>query len=121
MKVYTFVIGSMDDFEGVEDLMDYAEQEGFAGSLNYSIFEFDCPADCSEEIITMMGRGYAFSSDWCMDGTYSFLVEGPLETKSEKDMFKAGEAAREAEVERARGRTAQQGIDVWCANDPVNW
>jgi len=80
MKVYTFVIGSMDDFEAIEDLMDYAEQEGFGGSLNYSIFEFDCPSDCSEEIVTSIGRGYAFSNGWSMDDTFSFVVEGTIET-----------------------------------------
>ena len=37
MKTYTFIIGSMDDFEGIEDLMDYVEQEGFGGSLNLSL------------------------------------------------------------------------------------
>jgi len=79
MKVYTFVIGSMDDFEGAEDLMDYVEQEGFDGSLNYSVFEFDCPSDCSEEIVTSIGRGYAFSNGWSMDDTFSFLVHGSIE------------------------------------------
>ena len=77
MKTYTFIIGSTDDFEFIESLVDYVEQEGYDGNLNYSIFEFDCPADCSEEIVTMMGRGYAFSNDWCMDDTFSFLIEGP--------------------------------------------
>tara|TARA_B100000131_G_scaffold217551_1_gene209084 strand:+ start:2784 stop:3071 length:288 start_codon:yes stop_codon:yes gene_type:complete len=81
MKVFTFVIGSMDDFEAIEDLIDYAEQEGFDGSLNYSIFEFDCPSDCSEEIVTSIGRGYAFSNGWSMDDTFSFVVEGTIETR----------------------------------------
>ena len=79
MKTYTFIIGSTDDFETWEALRDYAEKEGFDGGLNYSIFEFDCPADCSEEIVTMMGRGYAFSSDWCMDDTFSFVIQGELD------------------------------------------
>ena len=81
MKIYTFIIGSTDDFEGVEDLADYVDQEGMEGQLNYSVFEFDCPADCSEELVTMIGRGYAFSSDWCMDDSYSFLVEGALDSE----------------------------------------
>ena len=93
MKVYTFAIGSSDDFEGVEDLMDYVEQEGFNGRLNYSVFEFDCPADCSQQIVTMIGRGYAFSEDWSMDDTYSFLIEGSLDGTAEKAMFAAGEQA----------------------------
>jgi hypothetical protein len=77
MKTYTFIIGTTDDFETWEDLRDYAVKEGYDGGLNYSIFEFDCPADCSEELVTMIGRGYAFSNDWCMDDTFSFLIEGP--------------------------------------------
>lgn len=79
MKVYTFVIGSMDDFEGIEDLMDYVEQEGFEGSLNYSVFEFECPDKCSEGIVGSIGRGIAFSNGWSMDDTFSFLVHGSIE------------------------------------------
>ncbi len=121
MKTYTFIIGSMDDFEGIEDLIDYVDQEGRDGSLNYSCHEFEAPASCSSVLVTLIGRGIAFETGWCMDGTFSFLVTGSLETESEKDMFKAGEAARATEKERARGRTAQQEVDMWCANDPVNW
>jgi hypothetical protein len=79
MKTYTFIIGSMDDFDFIESLVDYVEQEGFDGDLNYSVYEFDCPADCSQEIVTMMGRGYAFSNDWCMDDTFSCVVEGSVD------------------------------------------
>lgn len=79
MKTYTFIIGSMDDFDFIESLVDYVEQEGFDGDLNYSVFEFDCPADCSQEIVTMMGRGYAFSNDWCMDDTFSCVIEGSVD------------------------------------------
>lgn len=90
MKTYTFIIGSTDDFETIEDLIDCADRhdaqnahwDGPNGGLNYSIFEFDCPSNCSEETVTMMGRGYAFSSDWCMDDTLSFLIEGTIQTAS---------------------------------------
>ena len=84
MKTYTFIIGSADDFEGIEDLMDYTEKEGFNGDLNYSVFEFDCPADCSEELVTMMGRGYAFSNSWCMDDTFSCIIEGSVVDDAEQ-------------------------------------
>ncbi len=94
MKVYTFVIGSTDDFEHIGDLDDYVERHGFNGSRNYSVFEFDCPADCSRELVTMIGRGYAFSQDWAMDDTYSFLIEGTLDGDAEKEMFDAGQQAR---------------------------
>ena len=93
MKVYTFVIGSSDDFEHIGELDDYVEKHGFDGRRNYSVFEFDCPADCSQQIVTMIGRGYAFSEDWSMDDTYSFLIEGSLDGTAEKAMFAAGEQA----------------------------
>jgi hypothetical protein len=82
MKTYTFIIGSTDDFESIDELMDWVEAETkHEGSIcrNAQIWEFDCPADCSEEIVTMMGRGYAFSSDWCMDDTFSFVIHDSLE------------------------------------------
>ena len=119
MKTYTFIIGSMDDFEGIEDLIDYVEQEKREGNLNYSCHEFEAPESCDEATVTLIGRGIAFSEDWTMDGTYSFLVHGALETESEKDAFDAGVKAREAQKESAR--SAQQSIDVWCANAPRNW
>jgi hypothetical protein len=78
MKTYTIIIGSMDDFEGVEDLVDYAEQEGFDGSLNYSVQEFDLPKECCARTATLVGRGLAFENDWSMDGSYSFLIHGTL-------------------------------------------
>jgi hypothetical protein len=78
MKVYTFIIGSMDDFESLDALIDYVEVNSDKGFQNYSCFEFDCPADCSEELVISMGRGYAFSNDWCMDGTFSFLIKGTV-------------------------------------------
>jgi len=78
MKTYTFVIGSTDDFEAAEDLMDYVEQEGRGGNLNYSVHEFEAPEDCNEETVTLIGRGIAFSNDWCMGGAYSFLIHGVI-------------------------------------------
>ena len=80
-NTYTFVIGSTDDFESIDELMDWVEAEAkHEGSIcrNAQMWEFDCPADCSEEIVTMMGRGYAFSSDWCMDDTFSACIHGAV-------------------------------------------
>ena len=116
MRLYTFIIGSMDDFEGLEDLIDYVDQEGRDGSLNYSCHEFEAPAGCDEETVTLIGRGIAFGNDWCMDGTFSFLVTGSLETESEKDMIQRGIAAREAQKESRR-----HAAELHPANDPVNW
>ena len=135
MKAHTFIIGSTDDFETWEELLDYAVKEGYYGDLNYSIFEFDCPADCSEETVTMMGRGFAFSNDWAMDDTFSFLLNGGLEGTAEKEMFDAGVEARESQKESAqdetvqlelefkspRIRSEQQIVDIWNPNDPKHW
>ena len=74
-------------------------------------FPSEAPADCDEKTVTMIGRGIAFSNDWCMDDTYSFLVHGPLDGDAEKDMFEAGVKAREQ----------SKGMKPWNPNDPTNW
>jgi hypothetical protein len=48
--------------------------------VNCSTHEFDCPTDCDDELVTMIGRGIAFSNGWCMDDTISFIVEGTIES-----------------------------------------
>jgi hypothetical protein len=93
VKIYTFLIGTHDDFETLDELLNWFENgteskngwgSGLTAGPNASSFEFDCPADCSEELVTMIGRGYAFSSDWCMDDTFSAVIEGTL-TSEEPD------------------------------------
>ena len=125
MKVYTFIIGSADDFEHVGELDDYVEEHGFNGTRNYSVFEFDCPADCSQELVTMIGRGYAFSEDWSMDDTFSFLIEGPLEGPAEKDAFNQGEKARESvkvnEMMKGTATPVIEPFETYNPNDPANW
>ena len=80
MKTYTFLIGCMDDFESIDDMIDYIENKPTVGVIksNYSIYEFEAPDDCDEETVTLIGRGIAFSNDWCMDHTFSFLVRGEI-------------------------------------------
>jgi hypothetical protein len=73
---YSFCIGTMDDFEDVDELIDYVERHGYDGDRNYSIFEFDEPKELPAETLTFIGRGIAFSNGWCMDGTVSFMVWG---------------------------------------------
>ena len=81
MRKFIFLIGSMDDFESLEALKNayFNELDQFA-ELNASVFIFDVP-DVStssltvRDIATYIGRGMAFSSDWCMDGTFSTLLE----------------------------------------------
>lgn len=79
MKVATFVIGTADDFGSIQDLIEYVEENGTLGSRNYSVYTYDYPAECSEELVVAMGRGFAFGSDWCLDHTVSFVVDGELD------------------------------------------
>jgi hypothetical protein len=84
MKTFTFVIASADDFESIDELMDYVSQAGRNGTANYSCHEFEAPKDCDEETVTMIGRGIAFSNDWCMDHTFSYLVHGTIDNTTKK-------------------------------------
>ena len=98
------------------------EEHGFNGTRNYSVFEFDCPADSSREIVTMIGRGYAFSESWSMDDTFSFLIEGTLEGLAEKEMSDLGVEARQDSKPIERSET--QTVDVYDSynpSDPANW
>ena len=71
-NTYTFVIGTTDDFESIDALLYHIGQ----APLNYSTFEFVAPAGLDEDVVTMIGRGMAFSEDWCMDDTVSWVVKG---------------------------------------------
>jgi hypothetical protein len=84
MNTFTFVIASADDFESIDELMDYVDKEGSNGILNYSCHEFEAPKDCDEETVTMIGRGIAFSNDWCMDHTFSYLFPGTIDNTTQK-------------------------------------
>ena len=97
MKTYTFLIGTADDFESIDELVEHFENSSYPSSIcNCSAFEFEAPAECDEDTVTMIGRGIAFSNDWSMDDTYSLLVHGPLDGDAEKEMFEAGAEARKA-------------------------
>ena len=90
MKTYTFLIGSQDDFESLDEMLDYFENEtsppqAHGSRVNASAHEFEAPGACDQETVTMIGRGIAFSNDWCMDGPFSCMVEGKLEAKSSVD------------------------------------
>jgi hypothetical protein len=80
MNTYTFIIGSADDFESLDELISHFESSSFPNSIcNCSSYEFDAPAGCDQDTIVMIGRGYAFSNDWCMDHTFSTCIRGTLE------------------------------------------
>ena len=79
MRKFIFLIGSTDDFETLEDLRNTYFNGGVT-ERNMSVFTFDVPdvgtsSLTVRDIATYIGRGLAFSNDWCMDGTLSCLLE----------------------------------------------
>jgi hypothetical protein len=77
MRKFIFLIGSTDDFESLEaltnayfELGDRIRNEG-----NASYYEFSLPENHDRGIALLVGRGIAFTNDWCMDGTFSTLLE----------------------------------------------
>jgi hypothetical protein len=82
MKAYTFLIGSADDFDSLDHMLDHFENDASGIHKNCAAYDFDVPAACDKETVTMVGRGIAFSNDWCIDHTYSCVVEGGLEDKT---------------------------------------
>ena len=78
ISTWAFIIGSADDFESLDELLDYVEAHGHTGNRNYSVFEFDTPDELDLDSVTMIGRGYAFSADWCMDHTFSACIYGQI-------------------------------------------
>lgn len=79
MRKFIFLIGSTDDFESLEDLQNTYFNGGVT-DRNMSVFTFDVPDTGTNsltvrDIATYIGRGLAFSNDWCMDGTLSTLLE----------------------------------------------
>ncbi len=79
MKTYTFLIGTTDAYDSMDEMLKHFENSSYPSSIcNCSTVEFEAPVECDEEAVTMIGRGIAFSNDWCMDDTFSCVVEGPL-------------------------------------------
>lgn len=74
MNEYAFVIGSMDDYDSLEELRAAADPDAVPPPF-VSIFRFQVPDGLDEETITMIGRGYAFSNGWGEDHTFSFVME----------------------------------------------
>ena len=80
MRKFIYLIGSTDDFESIEDLVNtYHNGDTYR---NMSVFPVEISEDCKvvgyeriEDIATILGRGEAMSNDWCMDGTLSCLLE----------------------------------------------
>ena len=79
MRKFIYLIGSTDDFESLEDLQNTYFNGGVT-ERNMSVFTFEVPDTGTNsltvrDIATYIGRGLAFSNDWCMDGTLSTLLE----------------------------------------------
>lgn len=80
MRKFIYLIGTTDDFESIEDLVNtYHNGDTYR---NMSVFPVEISEDCKvvgyeriEDIATMIGRAEAFCEDWCMDGTLSCLLE----------------------------------------------
>ena len=123
MKTYTFLIGTTDDFESIDELINHFENSSYPNSIcNCSAFEFEAPESCDQDTVTMIGRGIAFSNDWCMDDTLSCVIEGTLDGAAEQDMFEAGAAAREKLNEQKRSETQRvDPYEPFNSSDPINW
>ena len=76
MKTYTFLIGTADDFESMDELIEHFEEGGGTHICNCAAYVFEAPESCNQDTVTMIGRGIAFSNDWCMDDTYSCVIDG---------------------------------------------
>ena len=85
MRNFVYLIGSTDDFDSIDDLKSEYFNDFKSGEVsvrNMSVFPVTLSDSCVitgyssiEEIATIIGRGEAFCSDWCMDGTLSVLLE----------------------------------------------
>ena len=79
MRKFIFLIGSTDDFKSLEDLQNTYFNGNFS-DYNASVYTFDVP-DVGTNSLTVsqiamyVGWGFAFSNDWCMEGTFSTLLE----------------------------------------------
>lgn len=79
-RTFKFVIGTTDDFASLDELR--AAEASNSGAVSRYVFEFpafesDTPRD--REYLTNLARyvgyGIAFETDWCQDGTLSYLEE----------------------------------------------
>ena len=85
MKNFIYLIGTMDDFESIEDLKQeyFKDPSGSAPDRrNMSIYPVSLDESCRvkgytdlEDLATIIARGEAMTNDWCLDGTFSVLLE----------------------------------------------
>ena len=77
MRKFIFLIGSTDDFESIEALTTayFKLGEHIRDEGNVSFFEFEVPENLERGYAILIGRGLAFTNNWCMDDTLSTLLE----------------------------------------------
>ena len=73
-KRFTFVVGNKDDFSSIDALIaayeDIKEMAIFEVAMG--IFHYTLPADTTDSMALIIGKGYAFDANWTKPGTYSF-------------------------------------------------
>ena len=78
-KSYTFLIGTTDDFESLDEMLEHFDSSDYPNSIcNCAAYEFEVPDTCDDDLVTLIGRGLAFSNDWSMDDTISCVIDGSL-------------------------------------------
>ena len=60
----------------MDELIEHFEEGGGTHICNCAAYVFEAPESCDQYTVTMIGRGIAFSNDWCMDDTYSCVIDG---------------------------------------------
>jgi len=83
MRHFTYLIGTQDDFESIEDLeQEYLNSGTEPITRNMSVYLVNLDEGCKvqgydtlQEIALMIARGEAMSNDWCLDGTVSILLD----------------------------------------------
>ena len=73
-KRFTFVVGNKDDFSSIDALMSAYEdiKETAIFEVNTGNFHSTLPADTTDSMALVIGKGYAFDANWTKPGTYSF-------------------------------------------------
>ena len=85
MRNFIYLIGTMEDFESIEDLkQEYINDPNGskADRRNMSIYPVSLDESFRvqgytdlEDLATIIARGEAMTNDWCLDGTFSVLLE----------------------------------------------
>ena len=84
MRKFVYIIGSMDDFESLNDLIAWYHQLAVPGDVlrKWSAYTVELREDTQivgyatlEDIATVIGMGEAMCDGWCLDDAVSTLIE----------------------------------------------